>query len=82
MWSFFFPLHIYSHGLHAVSFLFEKYLQIIAALMNEGTHPITKKSILKPETYRELMKDQLHDKNLTKGLYGVIPAAQPELTNP
>jgi hypothetical protein len=53
----------------------------LATLLNNGTHPVTKKTILKPETVQELVKDQLTEQNLISGLYQQIPDAQPELTN-
>ncbi|UZJ52176.1 hypothetical protein CBS101457_001496 [Exobasidium rhododendri] len=57
-----------------------EYVQILATLLNKGTHPVTKKQILKPESVEELMKDQLEE-NLTAGLYEEIADAQPEITN-
>jgi hypothetical protein len=48
--------------------------------MNKGTHPVTQKSILKPESVLEFMKDQL-DEKLQKDLTVQIPAVQPEITN-
>jgi hypothetical protein len=59
-----------------------QYVQILAALLNRGVHPKTGKMILKPESYEELIKDQLEGDKLKEGLYAKIPAAQPELTNP
>lgn len=58
-----------------------EYVQILVALLNNGTHPITKKEILTPSSVEELFRDQLDD-NLVKDLYKDVPAAQPELTNP
>ncbi|KAF5375117.1 hypothetical protein D9758_000027 [Tetrapyrgos nigripes] len=59
-----------------------EYCQILVALMNEGTHPVTKGKILSPASVKELLRDQLTDEKLIKDLDRPIPAAQPELTNP
>ncbi|THU91638.1 beta-lactamase/transpeptidase-like protein [Dendrothele bispora CBS 962.96] len=59
-----------------------EYCQVLVALMNEGTHPVTKGKILSPESVKDLMKDQLADEQLIKDLERPIPAAQPEFTNP
>jgi len=58
------------------------YCQILVALMNEGTHPITKGKILSPASVKELLRDQLTDEKLIKDLERPIPDALPEFTNP
>jgi CubicO group peptidase (beta-lactamase class C family) len=58
------------------------YCQILVALMNEGTHPVTKGKILSPAGVKEFLRDQFTDENLIKDLDRPIPSAQPELTNP
>lgn len=57
-----------------------EYVQILVALLNEGKHPKTGKSILKPESAQLLFKDQLDD-TLVKDLYRLVPGAIPELSN-
>jgi CubicO group peptidase (beta-lactamase class C family) len=56
-----------------------EYTKIIATLLNNGTDPVTKNQILKPETVNEMFKNQIeHFPNF--GRAG-IPAAKPEYTN-
>lgn len=57
-----------------------EYVQILVALLNDGKHPKTGNSILKPESAQLLFKDQLDD-TLVKDLYRLIPGAIPELSN-
>ena len=57
-----------------------EYVQILVALLNEGKHPKTGNSILKPDSVQLLFKDQLDDK-LVKDLYRLVPGAIPELSN-
>lgn len=56
------------------------YVEILAALLNEGKSPTTGATILKPDTVAEMFKNQIPDfPNF--GRQG-IPAAKPDLTNP
>ncbi|KAF5364594.1 hypothetical protein D9758_005585 [Tetrapyrgos nigripes] len=59
-----------------------EYCQILVALMNEGTHPVTKGKILSPAGVKELLKDQLTDEKLIRDLDRSFDAAQPDFTNP
>jgi CubicO group peptidase (beta-lactamase class C family) len=57
-----------------------EYTKIIATLLNDGTDPVTKNQILKPETIAEMFKNQIeHLPNF--GRAG-IPAAKPDYTHP
>lgn len=49
----------------------ESYGQILCTLLNKGTHPVTGKQILKPESVDELMRDQLTEQQ-TKRMYELI----------
>ena len=57
------------------------YCQVLAALVNKGTHPVTGNQILKPDSVELLKKDQLTGK-LQQDLTKDLPDAIPELTNP
>lgn len=57
-----------------------EYVQILVALMNDGTHPITKAEILKPASVEELFRDQLSD-DVVKDLDRPIEGMMPELSN-
>jgi CubicO group peptidase (beta-lactamase class C family) len=57
-----------------------EYTKIIAMLLNNGTCPVTKSQILKPETVEEMFKNQIPDMP-NFGRMG-IPAAKPEYSNP
>ena len=54
-----------------------EYVQILVALLNKGTHPVSGATILKPESVELLKKDQLHGKlvdDLERKFDQVIPA--------
>lgn len=57
-----------------------EYVQVLAALLNDGTSPKTGKQILKPETVKAMWENQIkeHPNFARQG----IPAAKPEQTNP
>lgn len=56
-----------------------EYVQVLAALLNDGTHPKTGKQILKPETIATMWENQISQwpDFAREG----IPAAKPEYTN-
>ena len=57
-----------------------EYVQVLAALLNDGTSPKTGKQILKPETVNTMWENQVpeHPDFARQG----IPAAKPDQTNP
>lgn len=57
-----------------------EYSKIIATLLNDGTDPVTKNQILKPETVKEMFRNQI-ERLPNFGRAG-IPAAKPQYTNP
>lgn len=57
-----------------------EYVQILAALLNEGKHPVTGNRILSAESVTEMFRDQLSDQ-LVKDLDTPITDAIPALTN-
>ncbi|EMC94390.1 hypothetical protein BAUCODRAFT_73431 [Baudoinia panamericana UAMH 10762] len=57
-----------------------EYVQVLAALLNDGTSPITKKQILKPETVNMMWENQVP--KMPDFARQGVPAAKPEQTNP
>lgn len=57
-----------------------EYVQVLAALLNDGKSPKTGAQILKPETVKEMFENQIkeHPDFARSG----VPAAKPEQTNP
>lgn len=56
------------------------YVQVLAALLNDGKSPKSGAQILKPETVREMFNNQIPD--MPNFARVGIPAAKPEQTNP
>ncbi|KAK4552223.1 hypothetical protein LTR86_010577 [Recurvomyces mirabilis] len=57
-----------------------EYVQVLAALLNDGTSPTTGAQILKPETVKEMFENQVTQ--FPDFARQGIPAAKPEQTNP
>ena len=57
-----------------------EYVQVLAALLNDGTSPITGKQILKPETVDKMWENQIPEQ--PDYARSGIPAAKTEQTNP
>ncbi|KAE8345509.1 hypothetical protein BDV24DRAFT_178251 [Aspergillus arachidicola] len=56
-----------------------EYCQLIATLLNDGTHPKTGVKILRPETVKEMFTDQIPD--LPRYCNDFAPSAKPLLAN-
>lgn len=57
-----------------------EFVQILVALLNDGTHPVTKSQILTPTSVEELFRDQLSEDRV-KDLDTPIVASMPDLSN-
>jgi methyl acetate hydrolase len=75
------PAEVPHPGGHFVYSTTEEYCQILLALINNGTHPVSKATILKPETVKEyLFKDQIPRVGCSNKGIGDVPSTLPPVT--